>query len=66
MIKALGLPEKTLFITAEKNKNLELAVRNLPTVDVLPVEGVNGYELLFHEEIVCTSEAVKKLGERLG
>ena len=66
VIKALGLPEKTLFVTAEKNKNLELAVRNLPTVNVLPVEGVNVYDLLFHEKIVCTSEAVKKLGERLG
>ena len=35
-------------------------------VKVLPVEGVNVYDLLFHEKIVCTSEAVKKLGERLG
>ena len=65
VIKALGLPEKTLFVTAEKNKNLELAVRNLPTVNVLPVEGVNVYDLLVHEKIVCTSEAVKGLEERL-
>ena len=66
VIKTLGLPAKTLFVTAEKNKNLELAVRNLQTVNVLPVEGVNVYDLLLHEKIVCTSEAVKKLGERLG
>ncbi len=65
VIKALGLPEKTLFVTAGKNKNLELAVRNLPTVNVLPVEGVNVYDLLFHEKIVCTSEAIKGLEERL-
>ena len=66
VIKTLGLPLKTLFVIAEKNKNLELAVRNLQTVNVLPVEGVNVYDLLLHEKIVCTSEAVKKLGERLG
>ena len=66
VIKTLGLPVKTLFVTAEKNKNLELAVRNLQTVNVLPVEGVNVYDLLLHEKIVCTLEAVKKLGERLG
>ena len=66
VIKTLGLSVKTLFVTAEKNKNLELAVRNLQTVNVLPVEGVNVYDLLLHEKIVCTSEAVKKLGERLG
>lgn len=66
IIKALGLPQKTLFLTAEKNENLELAVRNLPTVNVLPVEGLNVYDLLLHEKIVCTPETVKKLEERLG
>ena len=66
LIKSLGLPEKTLFLTAAKNENLELAVRNLPTVNVLPVEGLNVYDLLFHEKIVCTPETVKKLEERLG
>ena len=66
MIKALRLPEKTLFLTVGKNKNLELAVRNLPTVNVLPVEGLNVYDLLLHEKIVCTPEVVKKLEERLG
>jgi len=66
VIKALGLPEKVLFLTAEKNENLELAVRNLPTVNVLPVEGLNVYDLLLHEKIVFTPETVKKLEERLG
>jgi len=66
VIKTLGLPKKTLFLTAERNENLELAVRNLPTVNVLPVEGLNVYDLLLHEKIVCTPETVKKLEERLG
>ena len=66
VIKALGLPQKTLFLIAEKNKNLELAVRNIPAVNVLPVEGLNVYDLLFHEKIVCTPETIKKLEERLG
>ncbi len=65
LLKALGLPEKTLFIVAEKDKNLELAVRNLPRTDVLPVEGVNVFDLLMHEKIVCTPEAIKKIEERL-
>ena len=66
LIKALGLPEKTLFLVAEKNSNLEFAVRNLPSVNVLPVEGLNVYDLLLHEKIVCTPETFKKLEERLG
>lgn len=64
-MKGLGLPEKTLFLMTEKNPNLELAVRNLPYVDVLLVDGLNAYDLLIHDKIVCTPEAIKKIEERL-
>ncbi|MDH5762302.1 MAG: 50S ribosomal protein L4 [Nitrospinota bacterium] len=65
LLKKLDLPEKTLFIVAEKDRNLELAVRNLPRTDVLPVEGLNAFDLLLHEVIVCTPESLKKIEERL-
>jgi large subunit ribosomal protein L4 len=64
-MKGLGLPERTLFLMVEKNPNLELAVRNLPHVDVLLVDGLNAYDLLMHDKIVCTPEAIKKIEERL-
>lgn len=65
MIKKLELSGKTLFLVAEKDRNLELAVRNLPNTDVLPVEGLNVFDLLYHETIVCTPESIKKIEERL-
>lgn len=65
LLKKLDLPRKTLFVVAEKDRNLELAVRNLPQVDVLPVAGLNVFDLLFHEAIVCTPESIKKIEERL-
>ena len=65
LMKKLGLPPRTLFLVAEKDKNLELAVRNLPNADVLPVEGLNVFDLLCHETIVCTPESIKKIEERL-
>jgi large subunit ribosomal protein L4 len=65
LIKKLGLPSRTLFVVAEKDKNLELAVRNLPNTDVLPVEGLNVFDILLHETIVCTPESIKKIEERL-
>jgi large subunit ribosomal protein L4 len=65
LLTGMGLPDKTLFIVAEKNANLQLAVRNLPKVDVLPVAGLNIFDLLVHERIVCTAEALKKIEERL-
>ncbi len=64
-LKKMGLPEKTLFIIAEKNTNLELAVRNLPHVDVLQVNGLNAFDILVHEKMVCTQDALKKIEERL-
>ena len=65
LLAGLGLPAKTLFIVAEKNANLQLAVRNLPRTDVLLVDGLNVFDLLAHEKIVCTPEALKKIEERL-
>lgn len=65
MLKKLGLPEKTLIILAERDANLELAVRNLPGADVIQVEGINAFDLLAHEKIVCTKDALKKIEERL-
>jgi len=64
-LKSMGFPAKTLFLLAEKNLNLELAVRNIPHVNVLKVEGLNVFDLLAHEKIVCTRETLKKIEERL-
>ncbi|MCF8721740.1 50S ribosomal protein L4 [Nitrospina gracilis] len=65
LLGKLGLPEKTLFLVAEKSPNLELAVRNLPQTNVLSVDGVNVFDLLVHQKIVCTPDSLKKLEERL-
>ena len=65
LLKALGLPKRTLFLILDKNPNLELAVRNLPRTNVLRVEGLNVFDILMHEKIVCTQDALKKIEERL-
>ena len=66
LLKSLELSERTLFLVAARNANLELAVRNLPDANVLPVEGLNVLDLLLYEKIVCTPETFNKLEERLG
>ncbi len=65
LLNGLSLPAKTLFLVSEKNENLQLATRNLPQADVLLVDGLNVFDLLVHERIVCTPEALKKIEERL-
>ncbi|MEK9628085.1 MAG: 50S ribosomal protein L4 [Nitrospinota bacterium] len=65
ILKKLSLPDKTLFIISEKNQNFQLAVRNLPYTNVLLVDGLNVFDLLKHEKIVCTKDALQKIEERL-
>jgi len=50
---------------AEREPNFELAARNLPLVDLLPVEGANVYDILRRDMLVLTTEAVRRLEERL-
>jgi large subunit ribosomal protein L4 len=57
---------KTLFIDVkEKALRLRQAGSNLPNVDVLPVEGVNVYDLVRHNHILISKEAAKQLEEKL-
>ncbi len=65
ILQKLSLPNKTLFILSEKNQNFQLAVRNLPDTNVLLVDGLNVFDLLRHEKIVCTKDALQKIEERL-
>ena len=40
------------------------AARNLPQVDVLPVQGINVYDILRHEKLVLTKAAIEALEAR--
>jgi large subunit ribosomal protein L4 len=63
-IEALGV-RSALIVLASADVALERAARNLPNVKVIEVAGVNVYDLLGHEHLVLTAEALKKLEERL-
>lgn len=66
-VKALGLEDKkALFVTSEKDEMLRRSSRNLYKVLVLPVDGLNVYDLLRFEKIVLLREAIPRICERLG
>ncbi len=65
LMKKMELPPKTLFLVDAENANLGFAVRNIPGVDVLRVDGLNVYDLLTHEKIVLTKDALAKVESRL-
>jgi large subunit ribosomal protein L4 len=60
----LGLANALFIGGAEIEKNFGLASRNLPHVDVLPVQGINVYDILRREKLVLTKAAVEALEAR--
>ena len=63
--KALGFTSVLIIDGKELDANFATAARNLQGVDVLPQQGANVYDILNHNELVLTTEAVKELEARL-
>jgi large subunit ribosomal protein L4 len=49
---------------AELEASFVRAVRNLPNIDVLPVQGINVYDILRRKTLVLTKAAIAALEER--
>jgi len=54
-----------LVVTAAPDANLDLMCRNIPGVTLMPVVGVNVYDVLKHKNVVLTKEAVAGITARL-
>lgn len=63
--KALGFDSALIVGGKEIDANFARATRNLPKVDVLPVQGANVYDILRRDTLVLTKDAVSDLTERL-
>ena len=64
-LAALGWGSALVIDGAEVNKNFALAAGNIVGIDVLPSQGANVYDILRHDTLVLTQDAVTKLQERL-
>jgi large subunit ribosomal protein L4 len=62
---ALGLDNALIVAGAAVDANFARAARNLPGVDVLPVQGANVYDILRRKKLALTAEAVAALEARL-
>ena len=60
-----GLASALIIDGAAPQINFALAARNLPKIDVLPVEGVNVYDIIRRDKLVLTRSAVDALEARL-
>jgi large subunit ribosomal protein L4 len=60
----LGLKSALVIGGTELDNNFALAARNLPNIDVLPVQGINVYDILRREKLVLTRDAIAALEAR--
>jgi large subunit ribosomal protein L4 len=60
----LGWSNALIIDGAEVNSNFRLAARNIPNIDVLPVQGINVYDILRRHTLVLTKAALDALEAR--
>ncbi len=61
---SLGLTNALFIGGAELDNNFKLAAQNIPNVDVLPIQGINVYDILRRGKLVLSKAAVEALEER--
>jgi large subunit ribosomal protein L4 len=59
-----GLSSVLIIGGADLQDKFCLAARNIPNVDVLPVQGINVYDILRREKLVLTKAAIEALEAR--
>ena len=60
----LGLANALIIDGAAVEDNFRLAARNIPNIDVLPIQGINVYDIMRRDTLVLTKAAVEALTER--
>ncbi|MCQ0990171.1 50S ribosomal protein L4 [Jiella marina] len=60
----LGLANALIIGGAEIDENFSRSARNIPHIDVLPVQGINVYDILRRQTLVLSKAAVEALEER--
>ena len=60
----LGLTNALIIDGSEVDANFRLAARNIPNIDVLPVQGINVYDIMRRTKLVLTKAALDALEAR--
>lgn len=65
ILKALGVEGRCTIVVGNEDLNTFLSFRNIPTVDIIPVNEANTYELLDNKYLVFTEQALRELEEAM-
>lgn len=65
VLNNLNADRKALVVIGEMDTNLELSSRNIPGVKLVSADGVNVLDVLGHDKVIFTKDAVAKVEEVL-
>jgi len=65
ILNNLKVDRKALVVAAEYDDNIALSARNIPGVKFVAAEGINVYDVLAHDKLIMTKDAVAKVEEVL-
>ncbi|MCE5172604.1 50S ribosomal protein L4 [Paenibacillus profundus] len=63
ILNNLKVDRKALVVLPEYNDSVALSARNIPSVKLVAADGVNVYDVLRHEKLIITKDAVQKVEE---
>ncbi|MCU9615228.1 50S ribosomal protein L4 [Caldibacillus lycopersici] len=65
VLKNLSVDTKALIVTSDTNENVFLSARNIPGVKVIDTKGINVLDIVGHDKLIMTKDAVEKVEEVL-
>ena len=63
MLKSLNVESKALIVTNEKNDNVVKSAKNIQGVATTFMGSLNVYDILYHDVMVVTKDAISKIEE---
>lgn len=65
ILKNLSIDRKALVVAANYDDNVALSARNIPGVKFVTAEGINVLDVMVHDKLIITKDAVQKVEEVL-
>ncbi|TJY38867.1 50S ribosomal protein L4 [Cohnella pontilimi] len=63
ILNNLKVARKALVVTADFDNNVALSARNIPGVKFVAAEGINVLDVMVHDQLIITKDAVAKVEE---
>ena len=63
LLNDFSVDKKTLFITADEAENVEKSARNIPGVKAITAMGLNVFDILNHDKLFITKDAITRIEE---